>query len=223
MAESRTGPGRSATRGCAVDGTASNCWLGPRPSVLRGRHNQEGRYTCQEVQSYEQAAHLIDPAQLETINVLGPTIQFLTQPEELNAPCIMRGTIPAGVSVPLHSHADPETFLMISGSVEGLICRNDAFEWVRIGPGAIFHVPTDAKHAWRNLGQTPAGDDHRQHFEDGPFLSGTGYAGCARCAACATVRGRDSPLSERGRQIWLLEREAGGKRAGRDSSLKVRH
>lgn len=106
--------------------------------------------------TYEQTAHLIDPAQLETINVLGPTIQFLTQPEELNAPCIMRGTIPAGVSVPLHKHADPETFLMISGSVEGLICRNDAFEWVRIGPGAIFHVPTDAKHAWRNLGQTPA-------------------------------------------------------------------
>jgi hypothetical protein len=78
--------------------------------------------------SYEQAAHLVNPAELETINVLGPTIQYLTEPGELSAPCIMRGTIPAGVSVPLHSHADPETFLMLSGSVDGLINTNGEFE-----------------------------------------------------------------------------------------------
>jgi uncharacterized RmlC-like cupin family protein len=106
--------------------------------------------------SYEQAAHLVNPAELETINVLGPTIQYLTEPGELSAPCIMRGTIPAGVSVPLHSHADPETFLMLSDSVDGLINTNGEFEWVRIDPGGIFHVPSDAKHAWRNQGQAPA-------------------------------------------------------------------
>ena len=223
MAESRTGRAVAPPEAVPSMEQPRTAGSDSRPSVLRGRHNREGRYTCLEVRSYEQAAHLIDPAQLETINVLGPTIQFLTQPEELNAPCIMRGTIPAGVSIPLHSHADPETFLMISGSVEGLICRNDAFEWVRIGPWRDLPCADRCETCLAQPGSDACRNDHRQHFEDGPFLSGTGYAGCARCAACATVRGRDSALSERGRQIWLLEREAGGKREGRDSSLKVRH
>ena len=102
------------------------------------------------VASYAQAAHLIKPEQLETIDVLGPTIQFLTPPDAKDAPCIMRGTIPPGISIPLHSHPDPETFLMISGTVEGLICRDHDFNWTRINAGDIFHVPGNAKHAWRN-------------------------------------------------------------------------
>jgi quercetin dioxygenase-like cupin family protein len=104
----------------------------------------------------ERVARLIDPDRIDTIDVLGPTIQFLTSPREASEPCIMRGTIPAGVSVPLHSHADPETFLMVSGSVEGLIHRETDFEWVRIQPGDVFHVPAHAKHAWRNQGHDPA-------------------------------------------------------------------
>ncbi|MGH9308435.1 MAG: cupin domain-containing protein, partial [Vicinamibacterales bacterium] len=103
----------------------------------------------------ERVARRIDPQRVETIEVLGPTIQFLTSPEA-SEPCIMRGTIPAGVSVPLHSHADPETFLMMSGTVEGLIHREEDFEWVRIKPGDIFHVPGHAKHAWRNHSHDPA-------------------------------------------------------------------
>jgi quercetin dioxygenase-like cupin family protein len=100
--------------------------------------------------------HVVDPGRVEAINVLGPTIQFLTAPEEANAPCIMRGTIPAGVSIPLHSHADPETFVMISGAVEGLVYTDEGHEWIRIGPGDIFHVPGNAKHGWRNHGRVPA-------------------------------------------------------------------
>jgi quercetin dioxygenase-like cupin family protein len=108
--------------------------------------------------SSERVGHLVDPSRIEVIGVLGPTIQFLTPPDETNAPCIMRGTIPAGVSVPLHSHADPETFVMISGSVEGLVYpRSDAeHTWVRLEPGDIFHVPGHAKHAWRNRASEPA-------------------------------------------------------------------
>ena len=103
-----------------------------------------------------QIAHLIDPAHVKAIDVLGPTIQFLTAPEDSTAPCIMRGSIPAGVSIPLHSHGDPETFIVISGTVEGLIHRETDFEWVRVNPGDIFHVPGHAKHAWRNEGLVPA-------------------------------------------------------------------
>jgi quercetin dioxygenase-like cupin family protein len=101
-------------------------------------------------------AHLIDMERVDTIDVLGPTIQFLTSPDDTDSPCIMRGTIPPHGSVPLHSHADPETFLLISGAVEGLVVADKDFTWVAIEPGQTFHVPPNAKHGWRNAGRTPA-------------------------------------------------------------------
>jgi quercetin dioxygenase-like cupin family protein len=100
------------------------------------------------------AAHFVDPQQAETISVLGPTIQFLVPPDDDSAPCIMRGTIPSGGSVPMHSH--PESFVMLSGSVEGLVYEDDDFTWLRINPGDVFHVPGEAKHGWRNRGAHPA-------------------------------------------------------------------
>ena len=104
----------------------------------------------------DRVADLIDPERVDAINILGPTIQFLTSPEETSAPCIMRGTIPPAVSIPLHSHADPETFILTSGAVEGLVITGHDFKWVPIEPGQIFHVPPNAKHAWRNHGRIPA-------------------------------------------------------------------
>jgi quercetin dioxygenase-like cupin family protein len=107
--------------------------------------------------SINRAGRRVSASDLETIDLLGPTIQFLTPSEEGDdTPCLMRGTIPSGVSVPLHSHADPETFLQVSGEVEALVETEDNFEWVRIRPGDVFHVPGGAKHAFRNHGQEPA-------------------------------------------------------------------
>lgn len=100
--------------------------------------------------------HLLSPSRLERINILGPTIQFLTDPTDDRSPCIMRGTIPPGVSVPLHSHADPETFFVLSGELEGLSHSGDAHTWIAMKAGDVFHVPRDAKHAFRNLGREPA-------------------------------------------------------------------
>jgi len=54
--------------------------------------------------------------------------------------------------VPLHSHADPETFNGVSGELSAL----DGDAWVRVGPGEIFHVPGGVPHAWRNDGDVPA-------------------------------------------------------------------
>jgi quercetin dioxygenase-like cupin family protein len=91
------------------------------------------------------SAQLVEPLTAETLEILGPTIQFLVPPED-GVPCVMLGTIPPGGAVPLHSHEDPETFLMLSGEVDGL---TDG-EWTRIGAGEVFHVPGNVKHAWRN-------------------------------------------------------------------------
>jgi quercetin dioxygenase-like cupin family protein len=104
----------------------------------------------------QQCAYLFWPGHAETFDVLGPTIQFVTSPNETNAPCVIRGTIPPGVSIPLHSHEDPETFVLLSGTVEALVCRDENFEWMRIVPGEVFHVPPHAKHAWRNNGEATA-------------------------------------------------------------------
>jgi quercetin dioxygenase-like cupin family protein len=100
-------------------------------------------------------AHLVDPAEVETLDVLGPTIAFLTPPEE-GTPCVMRGTIPPGGVVPLHSHPDPETFLTLTGDLEGLVMSPAGHRWVRIRPGEVFHVPGNVPHAWRNPSQVPA-------------------------------------------------------------------
>jgi quercetin dioxygenase-like cupin family protein len=101
------------------------------------------------------AGHLVDPYNVETLDVLGLVVQFLTPPRD-DEPCVMRGTIPPGVIVPLHSHADPETFIQISGEIEGLSQSPEGFVWVAIRPGDIFHVPGGAKHAFRNLSTGPA-------------------------------------------------------------------
>jgi quercetin dioxygenase-like cupin family protein len=101
-------------------------------------------------------AGLVDRQTIETIDVLGPTIQFLSSDERDNEPCVMRGIIPPGVAVPLHSHAEPETFIAISGRIEGLREADGNFEWLPIGPGDVFHVPGWVKHAFRNQSKEPA-------------------------------------------------------------------
>jgi quercetin dioxygenase-like cupin family protein len=105
----------------------------------------------------ELAGHLVDPQEVPALDVLGPTIQYLTPPQgDDRQPCVMQGTIPPGVIVPLHSHPDPETFLMRRGRLEALTPTADGVEWTPIGPGEIFHVPGNAKHAWRNPATEPA-------------------------------------------------------------------
>jgi quercetin dioxygenase-like cupin family protein len=92
--------------------------------------------------SAERVAHIVDPRTVEAINVLGPTIQFLTPLEgSQDAPCVMRGTIPPGGVVPLHSHADPETFLALSGELDGLVHSAHGVAWARIEPGDVFQSP----------------------------------------------------------------------------------
>jgi quercetin dioxygenase-like cupin family protein len=103
----------------------------------------------------ERIAHLVDAHHVQTLDVLGPTIAFLTPPQD-GEPCVMRGTIPPGGVVPLHSHADPETFLAVAGELEGLALSPDGPRWVPIRPGDVFHVPGHAPHAWRNPADTPA-------------------------------------------------------------------
>lgn len=91
------------------------------------------------------------------LDVFGPTVEFLTSPEEAGASyCVMIGTVPPGISVPLHSHPDPESFYLISGTLEVLSQQGDDFKWREVEPGEFVHEPSGVKHAWRNSSSEPA-------------------------------------------------------------------
>ncbi len=105
----------------------------------------------------EPVTHLVDVDSRAALNVMGVEIRYLTEPgAEDNFPCILRGTIPPGVVVPLHKHDDPETFFQLSGEMEGLSMTDEGFEWIRIRPGDVFHLPGGARHALRNLSRVPS-------------------------------------------------------------------
>ena len=100
-------------------------------------------------------AQLVPARSADTVEVLGPTIEFLTVADAADtATCVMRGMMPPGTSVPLHSHADPETYVIVSGDLEALTQFGAGSAWVRLTQGDVFHVPANAPHAFRN--ESPA-------------------------------------------------------------------
>jgi quercetin dioxygenase-like cupin family protein len=92
----------------------------------------------------------------ELLEVFGPSLQFLVTPQSIDdAPCVMKGTIPPGVSVPIHSHAGIEAFYVLSGEIEVLSEEGGNARWIKAGPGDFIEVPSNAKHGFRNRSQRP--------------------------------------------------------------------
>ncbi len=90
------------------------------------------------------------------LGVLGPTIEVLTLPSAHEAVyCVIKGIIPPGVSVPLHSHPDPESFFVASGAAQVLFGEDDHLEWVNVATGDFVHIPGGMKHAHRNASAEP--------------------------------------------------------------------
>ena len=84
---------------------------------------------------------------------LRPVNEYLTQVSGDDEDyCVMRCTLPAGAVVPMHSHADRETFYVISGKLDGF--RED--RWVQLGAGDVVDVQDGIRHAWRNSSQAAA-------------------------------------------------------------------
>jgi quercetin dioxygenase-like cupin family protein len=92
----------------------------------------------------------------ETLEVFGPSVQFLIEPQSRDeTPCVMKGTIPPGVCVPMHSHAGIEAFYVLSGNVEVLTEEGGKVHWITVGPGDFIQVPSEAKHGFRNGSKDP--------------------------------------------------------------------
>ena len=104
-----------------------------------------------------QMIHFVPAGRHDLLDGFGPTVEFLTSPQEKNAGyCMMIGKVPQGVSVPLHSHPDPESFYLLSGVMGVLSQRGDNFEWLKVKPGEFIHLPGGVKHAWRNDSSEPS-------------------------------------------------------------------
>src|SRR5260370_39631300 len=64
----------------------------------------------------------------------------------------MKGVIPAGAVVPLHSHADVEAFYTTAGQLQMFFQTEN--KWMAVSPGQFVYIPGNEKHAWRNVSAT---------------------------------------------------------------------
>jgi quercetin dioxygenase-like cupin family protein len=92
----------------------------------------------------------------DVLDVLGPTVEFLTSPAAAHGDfCVMRGVIPPGVAVPLHSHDATEVFFVLSGTKQVLTLGSGPAQWVEVRAGDYVHVPRGTRHAHRNVSDEP--------------------------------------------------------------------
>jgi quercetin dioxygenase-like cupin family protein len=92
----------------------------------------------------------------QTFIVLGVLLQFLSTPEQINDQIsVMRGTVPSGIVIPLHSHADPEIFYVLDGSLEVFQAEGPSNGWRTVNAGDVVSIPGDVKHALRNTAPSP--------------------------------------------------------------------
>jgi quercetin dioxygenase-like cupin family protein len=95
-------------------------------------------------------------AEQQTFMVLGVLLQFLSTPEQINDQIsVMRGTIPSGVVIPLHSHADPEIFYVLNGSLEVFQAEGPSEGWQTVNAGEVVSIPGNIRHALRNTSRSP--------------------------------------------------------------------
>jgi quercetin dioxygenase-like cupin family protein len=108
------------------------------------------------MQNQKLFTNLIVEQHQELLEVFGPSVQFLVTPQPTDeAPCVMKGTIPPGVSVPIHSHAGVEAFYVLSGEIEVLTEAGGNAQWIKARLGDFIEVPNNAKHGFRNRSQRP--------------------------------------------------------------------
>src|ERR1700729_2462571 len=95
-------------------------------------------------------------AEQQTFIVLGVLLQFLSTPEQINDQIsVMRGTVPSGVVVPLHSHADPEIFYVLNGSLEVFQAEGPSARRQTVNAAEVVFVPGNVRHAVRNTSPSP--------------------------------------------------------------------
>jgi quercetin dioxygenase-like cupin family protein len=90
------------------------------------------------------------------LDVAGLTVEFLTGPQDAPGDfCVMRGTIPPGAVVPIHSHDSTETFLVLSGTKQALVPGEHGLEWKDVQTGDYVQIASGEAHALRTVSREP--------------------------------------------------------------------
>ena len=102
---------------------------------------------------------ITDPPGEGALDVFGPTIEFVSWSEDPLANfCVIRGVVPPGVTVPLHSHDDVEDFFIVAGTQQVLVDGPGGLQWRDAHAGDYVRVPGGVPHAHRNVSDQPAID-----------------------------------------------------------------
>lgn len=111
----------------------------------------------------------------DAFEVFGPSVEFVTWCDDEHGQfCVMRGVLPPGVTVPLHSHPDAEDFLILSGAQQVLIQTDAGLRWCDAHAGDYVRVPGGALHAHRNVSDEPAVDLVVTTIRMGEFFKAVG-------------------------------------------------
>jgi quercetin dioxygenase-like cupin family protein len=102
-----------------------------------------------------QLANIVKDDERAVLNLPHGTRMEILSPLNEDAYCVMIGTLPPGISVPLHSHSDAESFYGLTGEGEALVQTAAGLEWKRLRQGDFIHIPGGMKHAWRNRSSEP--------------------------------------------------------------------
>src|SRR5258708_11999049 len=95
-------------------------------------------------------------AEEQTFIVLRVLLQSLSTPEQINDQIsVMRGTVPSGVVIPLHSHSDPEIFYVLNGSLEVFQAEGPSEGWQTVTAEEVVSIPRNLRHAPRNTSPSP--------------------------------------------------------------------
>jgi quercetin dioxygenase-like cupin family protein len=65
-------------------------------------------------------------------------------------------TVPPGSGTPMHSHASPELFRVLSGALDFETIEGGERRVLRAGPGDVLRVAPHAPHGYANAGGMPA-------------------------------------------------------------------
>jgi quercetin dioxygenase-like cupin family protein len=83
----------------------------------------------------------------QTFNMFGVLLNFLVTPNETGDEIsLFKGTLPPGVVIPLHSHAEPEVFYVLEGPLEVYRERGEARGWSTTQPGGELAILGKVKH-----------------------------------------------------------------------------
>jgi quercetin dioxygenase-like cupin family protein len=92
----------------------------------------------------------------QRFNTFGVLLNFLVTPAETgHEVSLFKGILPPGVVIPLHSHAEPEVFYVLEGSLEVYRESGQPQGWSTAQPGGVLAIPGNVKHALRNSSSIP--------------------------------------------------------------------